>query len=109
MRQICFICKSPYDEAGNGIGEAAHFAVRHNLLALETYNGRNAADQWAKVVARGADSDDATYHAWNMDFGETIEPGVGNERCVESGCNARRARGYYCPMHSSASAARTRR
>ena len=54
MRQICFICHFPYDEDGSGIGEATHFAVRHNLLALEIYN-------------------------------------------------ARRARVYYCPMHSSAS------
>ena len=109
MRQICFICNFPYDEDGSGIGEATHFAFRHSLIAPKTYNGRNITGQWVKVVARGADGEGVTHHAWNMDFGETIEPGVGNERCVAAGCNARRARGYYCPMHSSASAELTRR
>ena len=107
MRKRCFICNFPYDEAGDGLEEAAHFAFRHSLVAPKTYNGRNVTGKWVKVVARGADGNDVTHHARNMDCGETIEPGVGNERCVEAGCNARPSRGYYCPMHSTASAERT--
>ena len=109
MRKMCFICNSPYDEAGDGLGEAVHFAFRHSLVALATDNGRNVTGKWGKVVARGADVNGVTRHTWNMDFGETIEPRVENESCVEAGCNARPSRGYYCLMHGSASAERTLR
>lgn len=103
MGQVCFICNFPYDEAGDGFGAAAHFAFRHSLVAPATYNGRNVTGKWVKVVAHSDDDNSVTHHTWNMDFGEKIEPGVENERCVEPGCNARPVRGYYCPMHSTAS------
>lgn len=109
MPRICFICQFPYEDAGDGFGEAAHFTFRHSLTAPVAYNGRNVTGKWVKVVARGADSEGVTHHTWNMDFGETIEPGVGNERCVAVGCNARPSRGYYCPMHGAAIAGRPQR
>ena len=109
MDRICFICQTPYPDAGDGFGEAAHFAFRHSLIAPVAYNDRNVTGEWVKVVARGADGDGVTRHTWNMDFGEKVAPATGNERCVATGCNARRVRGHYCPMHGSASAERIRR
>ena len=106
MGITCFICKSPYADAGDGFGEAAHFAFRHSLIVPAAYNDRNVTGEWVKAVARGADGDGVTYHARNMDFGEKIEPSTGDECCVEIGCNARPVRGHYCPMHSSESVAR---
>lgn len=102
MGSTCFICNFAYAAADDGFGEAAHFAFRHSLIAPVSYNDRNVTGEWVKVVARGADGDGVSHHAWNMDFGEKVAPGAENERCVEIGCNARRVRGYYCRMHSSA-------
>lgn len=109
MHKVCFICNRPYDDAGDGFGEATHFAFRHSLIAPVAYNGRNATGEWVKVVERGDDGPGVTRHTWNMDFGEIVEPGTENERCIETGCNARRTRGYYCPMHSTAVAELTLR
>ena len=96
MQKICFICDRCY-EVGDGMGELAHFAFQHGLVAPKIHNGRNLTGELMQVVEQGPTGD-----TWDMRFGDTIQPGDGSNNCAQPGCGARMSRGYYCARHGSA-------